>query len=350
MSTKTGEGQVGKGGWREIHPYFGFTLNTHRTDVNRAGFRSEFEYPYKRKKDEFTIGIFGGSVADALTNTRTAVENLKRSLQSEIRELHGKKIVILNMAYGAQKQPQAYLIESFYAGMFDMTVNLDGWNDSTYHANYRKFPVYYPEYSKFYFSSDVSGLLMLRLAIFLRQSLQAEVSLLKIHSNLYSARCVILLAGSLAHIMDGISQWIYIRWEPNQLVELQNSFDEFSQEAVEVWQQSIYKQRIISAAWNARSYFFIQPNQYVPDTKEFSKEELEVAFDKNEDVPHIAGQFKKLEQARQSLVRDKVKIFSLIDVFKKTKETIYIDSCCHVNDRGNEILAEEIAKKIVQNW
>jgi hypothetical protein len=48
---------------REVHPYFGFTLQRDDKYVNNAGFPGEDDYPYRSGTNEFVVGIFGGSVA-----------------------------------------------------------------------------------------------------------------------------------------------------------------------------------------------------------------------------------------------------------------------------------------------
>ena len=44
-----------------------------------------------------------------------------------------------------------------------------------------------------------------------------------------------------------------------------------------------------------------------------------------------------------------IKVHDLAAIFKQTKDTVYIDKCCHLNDRGNEIMAQAIVSAIVND-
>ncbi len=46
----------------------------------------------------------------------------------------------------------------------------------------------------------------------------------------------------------------------------------------------------------------------------------------------------------------KLPIFDLTDIFARTTQTVYRDSCCHLNRLGNQIMADAILRTIVQNW
>lgn len=71
-------------------------------DGNNYGFKDPKNFPYRKKEDEFVIGIFGGS---------TALHFSEYLLESKIWENaisdKGKKIVIVNFALSGMKQPCA---------------------------------------------------------------------------------------------------------------------------------------------------------------------------------------------------------------------------------------------------
>jgi hypothetical protein len=43
-----------------------------------------------------------------------------------------------------------------------------------------------------------------------------------------------------------------------------------------------------------------------------------------------------------------VEFFDLTQIDAATKETVYIDVCCHLNETGNKILTDEIVKRVVE--
>jgi hypothetical protein len=44
-----------------------------------------------------------------------------------------------------------------------------------------------------------------------------------------------------------------------------------------------------------------------------------------------------------------VTFHSAVDIFDQETGTLYIDDCCHFNQRGNEILADFIADAILKD-
>ena len=59
----------------------------------------------------------------------------------------------------------------------------------------------------------------------------------------------------------------------------------------------------------------------------------------NEDMMRLREQLNDLRAAN-------VPIFDLTGIFQHTSETVYIDTCCHINSRGNEIMGKEIVQVI----
>ena len=96
-----------------------------------------------------------------------------------------------------------------------------------------------------------------------------------------------------------------------------------------------------------RYYHFLQPNQYVPGSKILSADELRNAFD-----PHypsravvVAG-YPYLEAAGRELTAAGVHFYDLTEIFKAHPETIYFDTCCHVNRHGCELMANQIVDRM----
>jgi hypothetical protein len=89
---------------------------------------------------------------------------------------------------------------------------------------------------------------------------------------------------------------------------------------------------------------FLQPNQYVPGSKELSDEEREVAID-----PNFAGServpvaYPLLIGEGERLRRDGVRFTDLTQIYSGESGTIYNDFCCHVNERGAVLMARAIA-------
>ncbi len=100
----------------------------------------------------------------------------------------------------------------------------------------------------------------------------------------------------------------------------------------------------------AGQYFhFLQPNQYY-GFKKFSSEEQVNAF--ADDHPYREGAINGYPQLVKfnQLLENAINYKDLMQVFADVGETLYIDSCCHTNDKGNEIMASAIAKMIRERW
>src|SRR6266850_1407333 len=87
-----------------LHPYFGFTYKPgfHPTltalAANSDGFVSPYDYPFKKQtRNQYIVGIFGGSVAQYFAMNEFDQHSLANYL-SKVPGLQNKEIVILNFA------------------------------------------------------------------------------------------------------------------------------------------------------------------------------------------------------------------------------------------------------------
>jgi hypothetical protein len=92
----------------------------------------------------------------------------------------------------------------------------------------------------------------------------------------------------------------------------------------------------------------LQPNQYVPDSKRLTREERRQAY--QEDHPYRTGVlegYPRLRAAGAELAEAGVRFVDLTDVFADVDQTVYTDTCCHVNEAGYRRVAERIANVLV---
>jgi hypothetical protein len=109
----------------------------------------------------------------------------------------------------------------------------------------------------------------------------------------------------------------------------------------ELWRRSSLQLARLVEANGARYYHFLQPSQYLPGSKPMESAERAVAV--IADHPYrraVEAGYPLLQRAGAALVADKVRFADLTGAFAGHPEPIYFDSCCHVNARGNAILAE----------
>lgn len=97
-------------------------------------------------------------------------------------------------------------------------------------------------------------------------------------------------------------------------------------------------------------YFFVQPNQHSSEPKPFTPEERACCVEVPRDQPPEARAiYARLPQtyadlgARTARLRaGGVAAHALTNLFSDTRETVYADWCCHVNDLGNRLMARAV--------
>ena len=65
-------------------------------------------------------------------------------------------------------------------------------------------------------------------------------------------------------------------------------------------------------------------------------------------APLIPLGYPKLRDAGRALREAGVRNIDLTQLFAQTSASLYVDSCCHVNPTGSEMLAEALAEYVVQ--
>ena len=103
---------------------------------------------------------------------------------------------------------------------------------------------------------------------------------------------------------------------------------------------------------------FLQPNQYVPDSKPFSEEERKIALveDKGDDTSPWEADYAKavgksypmLRERGRRLIENGVHFTDLTQIYADEKRIVYRDSCCHANDLGYDLIAKAIADEIIE--
>lgn len=163
--------------------------------------------------------------------------------------------------------------------------------------------------------------------------------------------------------------WLEYNWYNKQIIELNterigaetqwslashgpdityNNDSVFFKDMAKKWQNASLQMNVICKANNIEFHHFIQPNQYIEGSKILSEVELEkyissvdsgtVGYAAKIGFPYIMKHGKEIE--------DSINIHSLVYLFKNTKETVYRDPWCHLNELGNKLMAIEIAKKV----
>jgi hypothetical protein len=342
-----------------LHPYFGFVgdpdKNTPNWQVSDMGFvfnQGENDRP-KRSPDRLVVAVFGGSFA---AGTFPVLEALYQSREAEL----GKKVRFVNFASGGYKEPQQLMILNYMLALgaeFDVAINIDGFNDVV-------LPVYenLPSHVNPFFprgwdrrtaetiaEADVRRVGLIE---FMRGS-RADWARCFLHRRLYLSPTLCLLwqfreqrmtraiaeaerevsksgADSKSFTMHGPKY----EWAGD---------DQLFGDLARVWRNSSEQMSVLCAARGIRYYHFLQPNQYVPDSKPMSADEKRtVAPDTSPYRSLVVRGYPHLLKAGQDLKASGVNFTDLTRIFENVHEPVYADDLCHLNHSGYETVSERI--------
>ncbi|MEM1170863.1 MAG: hypothetical protein AAGJ08_17735 [Cyanobacteria bacterium P01_H01_bin.35] len=364
-----------------IHPFFGYVLKggsfTNEESgirVNNYGLISEYNYPFtKTNKNQFIIGVFGGSVANNFAvnirvNQSRGNQEFINSLKS-IPELADKEIIILCFAGGGYKQPQQLLMLNYFLSIgqeFDMVINIDGFNEValSHQNNQQQIELYLP---------SIQHILPLtRLASDDLSVMKAIVEISELKNNLSTAinkleSCKLALCHGLRSLqlkrlldsyqkeilkydeqvarnsskMDSSDSLVYLNKIP-EVLEDEIAFDKIGKN----WYESSLAMSQILAERNILYFHFIQPNQYYPTERVYSPEEKVFIIEGHPYSTGVRKGYPVLLSKINSLKEAKVNIFNGVNIFDREKEIVYRDACCHYNFLGDTILENYIANSI----
>lgn len=353
-----------------LHPFLGFVRDPVSPGMV-TGIGNERTHSYgfadiesllvrEQSSDLVVIGIFGGSVAEHLAYSKDSMKIITDAVMS-IPRYKGKKPVFTVASLAGYKQPQQLMAYNYLLSLgahFDVVITLDGFNEITLGLteNVPKniFSVYPRGWRQFSIGSEPAT-----------QTLSYELADKRsFFSALMQSRPVRWsLTGRLFWLMVDASyerRIIVSEMHPYKKESVVQSFGvsgplsaDTSDEAVQrlnadVWSRSILQMSNLAKANGAESFHFLQPNQYVPNSKPIGKEEAVIAL-KPEFIPYatsVPTGYPLLRKAGEDLRQRGVHFQDLTYVFASHPEPLYKDACCHISDPGNKIMAEFIGKAI----
>jgi hypothetical protein len=323
------------------HPYLGY-VNSRMDEL--AGLRDNHD------NSQYVIAILGGSVAEHFAEYAIDHPQYFDRLRQVIPEIGDRTIHIVDLAVGGYKQPQQFIVASYFLGDFDMTVNIDGLNEIVLPDLDPVYPTDYPHFTLRLYAKDgfsLSPLLVYSLTFAYKTM------------NAVPLRVPILATSRLYFVtwqgVRGILYWGIRRLERRYLaaigIEAPQGQDErwaaSKSRQIGIWKKYIRLQRQVESSRGIPAYFFLQPNQYLKGSKPLSPEERATAI--NAEVADIKdAEIRLLRAAAQDLTSEGVPVFDLTGLFHETPATVYVDACCHMNERGNQIMARHIVSVLAE--
>ena len=122
---------------------------------------------------------------------------------------------------------------------------------------------------------------------------------------------------------------------------------DLSRMALRVWYRGSVVLHELSRTAGAEYYHFLQPNQYVPDAKPLTDRELAKAHEGTGlFVRAYRDAYPVWQRLGAELRQQGINYYDLTQIFVDNRETLYIDRCCHLNARGNELLAASMVQRL----
>jgi hypothetical protein len=353
-----------------VHPYLGFVFDPSQGAANARpgarnfgpvsdwGFSDTATPVQKRSRSQRIVGILGGSMAREFGHRGT---DALRSALAELPYFAGREIVFVRLGLDGYKQPQQLVAVAYLLSLgaeFDVLVNLDGFNEVALHeaGNGRKgvFPAYPRAWAtRAERLPDLTTLGAMGRARVWRDW-RGRVAWRLSDSPLHYSP----LAGFLWRAADSWmgSQHARAQQDLAEPVSDASSYtvtgpphasgtrEELYEHLTEVWRSSSLQLDRLARANGIHYFHFLQPNQYVADSKPMGAAELRVAVLPSFRLrPGAEAGYPLLVRKGETLVADGVAFRDLTGVFRDVQEPVYRDECCHVNERGNTILAREMA-------
>lgn len=345
-----------------LHPYLGYVRRPDAAvldaelSVEALGFPHGGPFVTAADPRKLVIGVFGGSVAQLFVEAGGPQ-------QAFARHAAGREIVVVSAAQGGYKQPQQLLALVYLLSLgmhFDAVLLLDGFNEVALpivdNVALGTFPFFPREWGTRVAPLDVAtdvrsliGEIAFRRELRRTIATSFQASPLQ-HSRFASLLWLVLDRFTTARIDERRQALQALR--PASLEYLgtgprwPTGGDELYRDLAEIWKRSAQQMDAICRANDIRFFHFLQPNQYVLRSKRMAPEEAGAVDETHRYVAGVRKGYPHLLRAGNELRAAGIPFHDLTNVFADTREAVYQDECCHVNARGNAILADAIAAAI----
>ena len=351
-----------------LHPYFGpIHRRGVRQETNNIGFGSPHRYPFTRTDDrQFLVGIFGGSVGRQFCDR--GAQRLFASLQRSAR-FAGREFVPLCFAHEGYKQPQQLLVLAYFLSVgqqFDLAVNIDGFNEvalGTYNNDRGRdtsmpSPIHLDPLINLIDRSTMTPAMIESLADINRYKQRLNDLAGRIRGNDVAAANFVLerlFARTLNQYQSELARFGALPPNPSEASLVQVTPAVKPRDAntlyTDIAADWAAASRLMNDLLTARSVPYVhvlQPNQYFTRHR-FGDAEARVALnDTTPFKPPVERGYPVLQRAGEDL-RARARFFDATAIFDDEPSAVYSDDCCHYTQRGNDLLADFIAARMLES-
>jgi hypothetical protein len=324
------------------HPFFGHTLSPQRGS-NNLGFDNNFDFPYKRNKDEFIIGVFGASVAQGLARSLSSRFN-----QEKVEVCNSKRSVkFINFALGAYRQPQQFNVFHVFGDQVDFAINIDG-NNEAIHRGSPGYPTIYPSFYNDLFLLTRQKIKDLQ-SIYKMQSAQRKIIEISQtykflnKSELYYRTNMALLQ-LLQKSVESSRRSLGNMVGPNPMLPVEIE----GLQSVKDWSKYISLQNVVAKQIQTPILFYLQPTQYLEGSKKMNDAEKMIAFHPDEsELNRRRKQWSMMVSELPQLKKNGVHVIDITKIFQDITEPLFVDDCCHFLNKGYEIVTDKVVSDIM---
>lgn len=352
-----------------IHPFLGFVEDpdvvTKRTRRGRAVRRSVTELGFSdhvvqagRGPEVVEVVILGGSLANQVASQGG------RRLAARIAEMpraRGRRVRIRNLATGGYKQPQQLYALSWYllhGDRVDIAINLDGFNDLVlgYTENLQEgvFPFYPRGWRWRVGDLDDPNVSAAIAALVSARERRAALSARFRSSPLRWSRMASYLCIRADRVLESretateraLRQTKSRRREGFAVTgpAFRGDLDGYLRRTVDLWARSSLQAAALCDGLGVEYFHFLQPNQHDPGGKALHPRETALMRRANPTIASLVERgYPLMSSAGAELRSQGILFFDLRRAFASVADPLYVDGCCHLGERGNELLAERIA-------
>ena len=338
-----------------------------RLFTNNFGFVAPFDYPFVKTGDrQFVIGLFGGSVGAWFCQVGA------RRLVDDLRHHHyfdGRDIVPVCFSHEGYKQPQQLLVLAYFLSIgqsFDLVIDIDGFNEVALGAlnEQRGFDLSMP--SAMHLEPLIDLVDRASLTPDKLRSLHA-IEEYKERINRLVTRLGATRSAALHFALDRLYRSARRSYQ-EELGRFSNlpsnptttslimaarpvktrteavRFDDIASS----WIRASLSMHTLLQARGIPYVQVLQPNQYYT-TRRFSAEEAKIALSSNSPFKTGAerGYPVLLKAADAAQLSKTMTFLDGTRIFDAEPSAVYIDDCCHYTLRGNQLLADFIAKGVL---
>ena len=351
---------------RRLHPYFGYTYDPRRSGgKNNHGFSDSVSLPYRAEDGEFVVGVLGGSFAQQFGRAQPR-RALAAGMLELVKDQGYRSVRIVNLAQGGHKQPQPLFTLLYFIDSLDAAILVDGFNEIMSLPDSSMVPESGLPYD--FPKATVYGLLASASSEEERVLFRYKLDQLREQQ----ARLTAQLSGApWRYSMFAHQIWRYrfdrlnreatrllIAAEENQREEVFPLIERAELTNEEVSREFFRRYSIwLESAWLTMKsqdklfFHFVQPNQYFENSKIITAKERQIAlrYKEGDTGRGVTAHYPDLIEMSARLREKGIPSFNTTMALKDNDETLYIDSCCHLNPRGMTVMAETVLGIIAES-